>query len=568
MKVYKAVTYAVKLITGFLPRMKSNAFRMILLCVLLAAALLSISAIANYKSDIASSPHKIEQSSPPQFGTNQMPRNVNQVPGGQLPSSNSVRMAPPNGGVPSGLTNDGTKYAPQIILYSIIFFIIVGYGIFAHRKIKIDAGNEKLLILTLLCVGLLLRISFATLVVGDPFDINFFKEWAIAAANNLSQFYAGHNTSDYPPLYIYVLYVVGKIANMPGVNPYFLLLLKLPSMAADIVTSFLIYKLAKKYVSLELSILASVFYVFNPAVFMNSTYWGQVDSFFTLIVISSVILLVEQKIGAASVLFVAAVLMKPQGIIFLPVLLFELIRLGNLRKFLIALVSAVATVVILILPFSLNKNPLWLFKLFSSTVGEYRFASVNAFNFFSLLGANYKNDSATLFVFSYYTWGMIFIVAITVLSWLILIKGNDRAFVPAIALLQIAGVFTLSARMHERYLFPAVALSILAFIYLKDKRLLLLGGGFSVTTYINTHFVLFETSVGISQVPFGPVLIFTSFLNVLLLLCLIVVVLDISIRKHCVLVDGKKVVSMTNVVNHVIASERTIRPANILMPSN
>jgi Gpi18-like mannosyltransferase len=35
--------------------------------------------------------------------------------------------------------------------------------------------------------------------------------------------------------------------------------------------------------------------------------------------------------------------------------------------------------------------------------------------------------------------------------------------------------------MHERYLFPVVALAVLAFIYWQDKRLWLLAGGFSLT---------------------------------------------------------------------------------------
>ncbi|WP_407306505.1 hypothetical protein [Desulfosporosinus sp. SB140] len=47
---------------------------------------------------------------------------------------------------------------------------------------------------------------------------------------------------------------------------------------------------------MELSIFTVAFYCFNPAIFVNSTIWGQVDSFFTLIVIAGVVLLAEQKL--------------------------------------------------------------------------------------------------------------------------------------------------------------------------------------------------------------------------------------------------------------------------------
>lgn len=264
---------------------------------------------------------------------------------------------------------------------------------------------------------------------------------------------------------------------------------------------------------------------------INSTIWGQVDSFFTLIIVAALVVLTEKKIDLATVLFTAAILMKPQGIIFLPVLFFELIRLKTLRSWLKVLIPGIVTALVLVLPFSLNTNGLWIFKLYASTLGEYPYASVNAFNFFSLLGANFTKDASTLLVFSYHSWGLIAIVLITVFSWFLFIKGNSRIYASAVALLLIDGVFTVSSRMHERYLFPAVALSILAFIYLRDKRLLLLAVGYSVTSYINTHFVLFETQSGINSVAYGPILIVTSLFNVFLLIYLIRVLYDLVMRE-------------------------------------
>jgi len=516
-------------------KIKTNIFRISLVLILAAAGILCVYAVSNDHSNAAPNQNIAAPRNSQPVDRNQQPEMTNKTPRGQSPERNAIQrpFEPSGGRVGGGNTGGGTDYAPQLIAYSVIFLglFMAAYYLITYKKLEVHPGNEKILILTILCLGLLLRVSSATLMDGHPFDLSLFRNWATAAAHNLFQVYAASRSIDYPPLYMYVLYLIGKLAGITALSPYFTLLLKLPSIVADIATSFLIYKLARKYLSAEISVLAASFYVFNPAVLINSTFWGQVDSFFTLIVTAAIFLLAEKKTGLAAALFAAAVLMKPQGIIFLPVLFFELVRQKNLKSFASAAAIALSTAVLIVLPFALSQGAMWIFQLFSDTLAKYPYASVNAFNFFSLLGANYTRDISTLFLFSYHSWGMIFIVMITIFSWLIYIKGNSRLFIAAAALLQIAGVFTFSSRIHERYLFPAVALSILAFIYLKDKRLLLLSAGFSATVYMNTHYILYWTSKGVHAAPYSPALVITSLLNMLLFGYLVKVLYDIAITK-------------------------------------
>lgn len=442
-------------------------------------------------------------------------------------------MAPSKGAMPNRVigsnSSSGNNYTFQIVSFAVAFIMIFlgAYYLIVKKKVKIQLGNEKFLILTLLGVGLFLRISLAAVINGHPFDLNLFKNWATTAADNLSQVYQGRNASDYPPLYIYVLFLIGKIESLPLLSPYFTLLLKLPSIIADIATAFLLYRLAKKRFSLEISLLIGTFYTFNPAIWLNSTVWGQVDSFFSLLVVLAVALLSEKKIGLASILFTSAVLMKPQGIIFLPVLFFELVRRKSVQSWIKVVGASLLTALVIVLPFSLHTQGLWIFKLFASTLGEYPYASVNAFNFFSLLGKNYASDTGLLLGVSYHSWGMLAIVLITSTAWLLYIKGKSKDYAAAAALLLIVGVFTFSTRMHERYLFPAVAMSILAFIYLRDKRLMLITAGFSTTVYVNTHFVLIETLSGKNSLAYNPIMIITSLLNVLLFVYLLKVLYEI-----------------------------------------
>ncbi|MBD7912156.1 MULTISPECIES: glycosyltransferase family 39 protein [Clostridium] len=484
------------------------------------------SAIDGQKQGLNDSSSEDQGQETPSFGQdegNQMPNgggDGNKPPQGQDQESNS------NGGSKiknfmqqrSGGKNDNSGYGASLVIYSIIFFglAIGAYFIMKYKKIKVDPKNQKLIIFTVLGVGLFLRIALGVLVEGYTTDLNFFKTWATKAANSLSEFYSGSRAADYPPFFIYILCFIGKLTSISSLSGYSTLLIKIPSILADIVTAYIIYKLAKKYISSEMSTLLAVFYIFNPAVFINSALWGQVDSFFTMIIIIAVYLMSENKIILSTVIFTVGVLMKPQGIIYLPILFFEIVRRKDFKLLLKMAAVAIVTALIIIIPFSINQSPLWIFNLYSNTISEYPYASVNGFNFFSLIGANYIKNKSTLFIFSYHTYGMLFIVLVTLFSWYIYAKGNAIKFAPLAALIQIAGVFTFSVGMHERYLFPAAALAVLAYIYQKDKRFLLLAVGFSITIFINTYEILCGNSFLMNGLTYGLTLIMASLLNVLL----------------------------------------------------
>ncbi|MDP4115813.1 MAG: hypothetical protein Q8903_06740 [Bacteroidota bacterium] len=541
--------------------LKKYAFKIIMIMIVIITTSLCVYSLANYKGDTQTK-NTVNQSGNLNRGNAQMPDIQGQKPDdraqNQKPDDGVQNSQPRNSGQDKGFNSDnrgfpnnhmfgsasdsGTKYAIQIIVYSILFFGVFAfaYYFFKKKKFTIESKNIAIIILTMLATGFLFRISASTLIEGHPFDLSTFKSWATSAANNLANVYSSGRASDYPPVYMYVLWAVGKLVNISAITPYFSIVIKLPSILADVMTSYLVFRLAKKYTNLELSVLLSGFYLFNPAVLINSTVWGQVDSFFTLLVVSAIILLSEEKIALSSIMFTIAVLMKPQGIIFVPVLLFEIIRRKSFKTILKAAGLSLLTATIIILPFALNKGPMWIINLYSNTLGEYQFASVNAFNFFSLLGANYTNDSSNLFIFNYHTWGMIAIVLTTLISGFICFKGPNKMFASVAALSLITGVFCFSSRMHERYLFPAVALAIIAFIYLKDKRLLFLAGGFSLTVYINTHYVLYETSVGVNSIGFDPILMMTSILNVFLFGYLVKVIYDVVVKKRIVPLNSAK----------------------------
>ncbi|MCX7922325.1 MAG: glycosyltransferase 87 family protein [Clostridia bacterium] len=435
----------------------------------------------------------------------------------------------------------------SILFTFIIIFLFIYYLISKSNK-PLLKGFEKSYIFIIVAVGLILRLVVAPLVEGYPQDIGCFKAWAYAAANNLAGFYNSNMFVDYPPTYIYVLYIIGKIAGSSEIST---LLIKLPSILADIITACLIYRYSANQLGSKIRLFICSIYIFNPLVMFNTAIWGQVDSFFTMLITIALILLSRDKIKTSSSVFAIAALMKPQAIFFLPVLLFELIRRKRLRYFVESFASGFVTSILVILPFLLSNGPLWIFKLYFKTAGEYPYASLNAFNFHTLLGGNFKSDSISLFVFSYRTWGLIFTAAIlifialpyivhiiknsslysrlaVVCKWVVNISTENPALPFLCALILNSGAFIFSPRMHERYMFPVLAIALLAYICSKDRRVLLLFTGFTLTNFINNFEVLSGALREFYHIPSDDFkLRVVSVLNIILFCYLIKIVINL-----------------------------------------
>ena len=440
--------------------------------------------------------------------------------------------------------------------YSIVFFIISILLIVLTKKkiIKIKPGREKTYFIIFMIIGLAIRLIFAAIVEGFSVDIGCFRAWSMRASGDkgISTFYSPDYFCDYPPFYILILGLVGFISNLFGftnIYPAHLIMIKLPSIIADIVTSFLFYKIAGKRMNKTVSFILSILYIFNPAVFLNSTLWGQVDSFFTMILLLGIILIDKGKFSYATILFTISVLMKPQGIIFLPVIGYELIidflKTKKLKNIGLSALYAIITTLIVVIPFSNGRSPKWLIDLYKNTADGYTYASMNAFNLFSLFGANSMVDDQTLFIFSYYAWGMFFIVLTSLFTGFLyfanFLKHNQAAqnIAPIAALIQMTGVFVLSTRMHERYLFPAIAFALLSYIFYKDIGYLLIFGGTSATAFVNAYDVL--TRMNLTDNPHIPaddnLLFIGSLANVVILVLLCIVSIQTVVRNKTIPLD-------------------------------
>lgn len=396
------------------------------------------------------------------------------------------------------------------IAFAFMWFVVIAAFALVYAETGGIIGTDKKLgraFCFVMVVSLVARLIMGLFVPGFTYDIGLFFYWAGQAASDLFNMYAGESFLDYPPLYMYFLAPLGVPVNllyniMNGAISF--CLLKLPSILADMVSAYVLYKIADKYLDRKWAVYIGTFYLLNPAIWINSACWGQVDSLFTLLILFELYFIIEKKWAGAGIMFALMVLMKPHGIIFAPaiglVLLFELIKNKTVKPLLVAVGSGVAAGIVVVLPFYIRmgfENPTWIIKLYMGTIGQYDYATMNAFNFYAMLGKNLVSTSETMLGLTFSQWGMIGIGTAIALSIVFMItatrKKMDKSIQIAapliVSLVLIVTVFTFAHKMHERYMFAAIALSLFIFIITKERGFMYLAILFSFNVFVNTYYI-------------------------------------------------------------------------------
>lgn len=408
---------------------------------------------------------------------------------------------------PNYATPSETALATILTVVISVLFIVVCVLLGIRSGLVEDNASPwpTFVLMAVLAVGL--RTIVALVYEGYSFDIACFKGWAIAAyEGGPSTFYTTDMFADYPPGYIYVLWVLGLVRSaldIEAMSVWFTLIVKLPSIAAEVVTALIVLRAARKEIGNTFALLCAAFVLFNPAMFFNSSIWGQVDAFFTLFAVLAIYFLRKDNPWLGAAFFAWALLIKPQAMLLAPVVglyyVFSLLKKGRFGRGALGLIGGAAigagVFVLGVLPFTGSQPLTWILEKYTSTVESYQFASINAFNLFALTGGNWKPFDAVLWFFSYETWGMIFIVLTCVLVVFLQWRSRERGRLFDIAGFLIISVFMLAHAMHDRYMLPACALLLLAYVYSRDGATLFFAAAFSVTALLNQMVVLYADSV-------------------------------------------------------------------------
>lgn len=414
----------------------------------------------------------------------------------------------PDGAAVSESTEDTAQKEPPsynalgpallcVILIAALYFFATGYY---GRKFADSVKISRAAIVTAFMLAFVLRLFIAIKVEGYSTDLSCFKGWArLIHEHGLSGFYEADFFSDYPPAYMYVLWVLGGLQRLFSIpSGVMTVIIKLPAILSDLGLAYIAYRFSKKHIGAGSGILMSITLLISPLLIIVSSAWAQIDSVFTLITVCIFILLYKNKNIAAFSLWMLLLLTKPQALLIAPVMaflvLYELIkkdtRKAILKDILISIPIMFAIYTVVSLPMKGNQGFFYVFTNMFGTMGEYNYASVNAFNFFSLLGANFKNaDSAFLFT-NYSTAGWVFIALSTVAAGTLYFIKGDRKNIFSVGALYLSSIFMFAHQMHERYIYPAVILLLFAAIIYNSRKIFASYLALSATSFLNIYTVL------------------------------------------------------------------------------
>jgi len=404
----------------------------------------------------------------------------------------------------------GSSVGFIILAYFVYRYYLAGIDNPVNNGLSKERNIKRWQIIAVFVAGFILRIIISCRnssqgYHGFPSDISCFTAWSkLAFEQGLSNFYASEMFTDYPPGFVYIFWLLGatsKLLHLQEGTSAFVVLIKLPAIAADVGIAYLAFRLAQemkinKFGSLGISLLI----LLNPLVLIDSAVWGQTDSVFVLLLVVVMYLFYRNNTIPAYFIYGFSILVKPQALMFAPVIVFayinELLKsYKDKKRFTKTLMvqtgaglGAIALVFLLMLPFGIGDA----LKQYTDTVTSYPYGSVNAYNFWGLMGKIWIGQDELFLGLSMKFWGTCSIIVTYLASAFIFIKcRKSRSVYFYLSAFIMICIFTFSVRMHERYIYPAAVFLLFAFILRPRLETFILFVSTSLVSFFNAYHVLY-----------------------------------------------------------------------------
>jgi Gpi18-like mannosyltransferase len=299
--------------------------------------------------------------------------------------------------------------------------------------------------------------------------IDFYEResWEYSAPNQppLTLLMLGSMSALWDVIHRFVWYANNSISVFPSAFIWFweekgiILLMKLPSVIADILIGYYIYKYLKTHGNSERkSILVAAVWLFNPIVWYNSSVWGQTDSIVNLLGVLSVFSLLHKKLNWSVFWFTLSILFKGSLLYFAPILIaVAWFQKYKLKDYCVSAIYALVSLVLTSLWFHPQIDLLnWIYDLYTKRFipGEIGYLTANAFNLWWIIDSGNTLDSNLFFGIEARLLGFVLPIVTILISIIFLRKKHtsQNVFV-ALSVISIT-VFLFMTRIHERYLYP------------------------------------------------------------------------------------------------------------------
>lgn len=310
----------------------------------------------------------------------------------------------------------------------------------------------------ILITGTLIRIILNNAL--DSFDFYAFVMWArYLSVHRMADVFEflPEGYTPYPPLYYYVLKLLGIFISFPEIwgNKWLTyLIVRSPMIVGDMMVTILVYRFARKYVSARAALLGAIFYFLHPATIYNTSIWGQIDSVVTLLGVSGVLLFIYKRNYWAIGIYVMGVITKLQILAQLPLIIFLSFLSLRVKKLIKIYVFWLGVACLPFLPIVAAKGVKWTWDYFFTIPNWYAYTSVYTYNLWAPLGFILSDNTKVINLIEL-KWVGIFLfwaVAFLILYPLFFSKKRTPLTVMFAAFLLWYDFYFFATRIHSRYL--------------------------------------------------------------------------------------------------------------------
>ena len=450
----------------------------------------------------------------------------------------------------------------SVIIFILFFNMLKNQNFQQGLQFQGDSSwDYETMVYAVVCFVFILKLILAIFLKG------YYPEWSLLAGyvqnireNGLFTFYVNTN-ADLLPGYVYILAILSFIAELFGFNAgnnTLVLLMKLPNMIADLLATFLIFRICKKYYNEKVAFLLATLFAFNPVSLFVSAVWGGFDSLAIFFILLTIYFLLNKKMIPMLLALAFALTLKTYALFLLPFIFVYLIRVYRINKvsdnpqnqkvigkLLYGVILSALVVLLIILPLFAIPMAKGEWNLLLEIVLQTRNVvfSENLFSLYTLLGLNAKQAGL-------YTWlQWIVLLGIMIVGIFLFVRRKSREQIPLIlSIVSLLIVFFLPNKTPAIALLPTT-LMFLNLAICNDKRWFVSLAILSVLSYLNIAIVLNGYGyLGLQNTNFLPfdtqswILYVGSALQIINLCFIIYLFIDISYKN--------KIIRFQNVQNN------------------
>ncbi len=331
-------------------------------------------------------------------------------------------------------------------------FLVFAAAFLLLSKEKLLNSTRNIVVCTaLLMAALLFRLNFFDHQTYDYRD--FLHPWIQFFADNGGFYALRYSIGNYNVPYLYFLALFSYFDPSDWLH-----LIKLLSVAFDVLCAYAVMKLVSLYTDSETKLLTAFFGIlFLPTVVLNGSVWGQCDVIYAAFGIYGLYLALDDRPILAMVCFAASFAVKLQAVFLLPIIAVLWFR-SHIKLWHAFILPA--PYVAIVLPAVLMGRPFWdTVTLYMNQTGSIG----NGLNYnSSSMFAYFPNESAmNIDLWSNVGVILAFAFMIVILVWLFAKRKQLTAeIILGAALLLCLGIPFILPHMHDRYFFVADVLSL------------------------------------------------------------------------------------------------------------